>query len=209
MDLVGGRPADLDYMLWLAKNGRTPQAAIAQMLEDAKKIVRRRGFGGELFGKVVKTPWTQSQLWKTMRLLQKQDSIRYDTLLVSVFEGNETALQALIEQNLLAVAMVNGNKTVSAHSPLYLTAFRDIMASDREFSLGMDKFCKEAEINKELTKIENMENELVRLGRYMYNESKLGLQSQGVEQRAQQLDKELQNAVANVAKKRLELAAIV
>eukprot|EP01122_Echinamoeba_exundans_P012852 TRINITY_DN54_c0_g2_i1.p1 TRINITY_DN54_c0_g2~~TRINITY_DN54_c0_g2_i1.p1 ORF type:complete len:694 (+),score=162.95 TRINITY_DN54_c0_g2_i1:38-2119(+) len=181
VDLVGGRPADLDYMLWLMKNGRAPTEAMDQMLEDAKKVVRRKGFGGELFGKVVKTPWTQSHLWKTMRLLQKQDNVPYDSLLVSVFEGNEVALQALIEQNLLSIAILDGKKTVSAHSPLYLAAFRNIMSREKEFSTGMDKFVKEAEITKELGKIEVLENELVRLGRYMYNESKLGLESKGRE----------------------------
>lgn len=191
------------------KNGRSPSFALEQMLEDTKKVVRRKGFGGELFGKVVKTPWTQGHLWKTMRLLQKQDYVVYDTLLVSVFEGNEVALQALIEQNLLAIAMIDDKKTVSAHSPLYLAAFRSIMSKDKDFAVGMDKFVKNAEIAKELTTMETLENELVKLGRYMYNESKLGLESKGVEQRAQQIDRELQTSVANVAKKRAELALIV
>lgn len=209
VSLVGGRPADLDYTLWLMKNGRGPAEALETQLEDAKKVVRRKGFGGELFGKVVKTPWTQAHLWKTMRLLQKQDSVLYDTLLVSVFEGNEMALQALVEQNLLAIAIAEGKKTVSAHSPLYLAAFRSIMTRDKDFCTGMDKFVKEAEINKELGKIEVLENELVRLGKYMYTESKLGLESKGVESRAQQIDRELQIHVANVAKKRVELAQLL
>jgi hypothetical protein len=43
----------------------------------------------------------------------------------------------------------------------------------------------------------------------MYHEYKLGIDSDGVKTRVAQIDKELETAVASVAKKKQELAAIV
>jgi len=67
-----------------------------QMLEEAKKVIRKRGFGQELFGKNTKANWTQVQLWKAIRQLQKNNFVKYDNILVSVFEGNEGALQGTL-----------------------------------------------------------------------------------------------------------------
>lgn len=237
--------------------------SVQQMLDESKKLIRRRGFGLEMFKPNTRVPWTSTHLWKTMRALLGSDYVKYDQVLVSVFEGNEAALQGLIENNLLSITVLDGVKNVSAFSPLFLAAFREIMMKDKEFTVGMDKFCKnvrrafsfvfksrelvsvlrrtagtkihrrratnpqffvflsvfslsppfcgcqQAEITKELTNIENLENELVRLGRFMYHEYKLGLDSQGVKNRVDQIDKDLEVAVVNVAKKKVELAAIV
>jgi len=49
----------------------------------------------------------------------------------------------LVENNILSVEVHHGEKVVTAFSPLYLSAFRDILSHDMEFVLGMDKFCKE------------------------------------------------------------------
>jgi hypothetical protein len=203
------------------------------MLDESKKLIRRRGFGLEMYKANTKAPWTSPHLWKTMKLLASADHIKYDQCLVGVFDGNEAALQGLIDSNLLSVAVVDGEKMLSAFSPLYLAAFREIMTKDRDFAIGMDKFCKnvhilifspfsflstlalnnvvfnQAEITKELTNIDALENELVKLGRFMYHEYKLGIDSDGVKTRVAQIDKELETAVASVAKKKQELAAIV
>jgi len=67
----------------------------------------------------------------------------------------------------------------------------------------------QTEINKDLGKIEAAENEMMRLGRVMYHEFKLGIESPGVQKRLTQIDKDLQTLVVSIGKKKEELADTV
>lgn len=207
VSFVGGRLGDLDHILFQIGRGQSIDAALARMLEDAKMAVRRRGFGGSWFGGS-KLEWSQAALWKTMKLLKEEDVVRYDTVLVTVFDGNEVALRALVENRLLNVtASANGEAILSAHSPLFLAAFRDILENDQEFYWGMEKYCKQAEIDKEIAAVDKIEAELVKLSRYLIQDQ-ISSKAGGIEQRCKQLDIDMKASVERIAKKKQELAAI-
>lgn len=203
--LVGGRLGDLDHILFQIGRGQSVDGALERMLEDAKMSVRRRGFGGSWFGGS-KLEWSQSSFWKTMKLLKNKDVVRYDTVLVTIFDGNEAALRALVENRLLNVtASAEGEAILSAHSPLFLAAFRDILDNDRDLYLGMEKYVKQAEIDKEIAAVDKIEAELVKLSRYL-TQDQVSSKAGGIEQRCKQLDIEMKASVDRLAKKKLELA---
>lgn len=208
VERLGGRLGDLDHILFQIGRGQSVDGALERMLEDAKMAVRRRGLGGSWFGGT-KLEWNQSALWKTMKLLKKEECVRYDTVLVTIFDGNETALRALVESRLLNVTTSSdGEAVLSAHSPLYLAAFRDILENDEELYWGMEKYCKQAEIDKEVAAIDKIEQELVKLSRYLAQDqvtSKAG----GIEQRCKQLDADMKVSVERMTKKKAELAEIL
>ena len=205
--LLGGRLGDLDHILFHIGRGGSIDGALERMLEDAKMSVRRRGLGGSWFGGT-KLEWNQSALWKTMKLLKTEDCVRYDTVLVTVFDGNETALRALVENRLLNVSTSSeGEAVLSAHSPLYLAAFRDILENDEELYWGMEKYCKQAEIDKEIAAVDKIEQELVKLSRYL-TQDHVTTKAGGIEQRCKQLDADMKVSVEKLAKKKAELAEI-
>ena len=207
VSFVGGRLGDLDHILFQIGRGQSVDGALERMLEDAKMAVRRRGFGGSWFGGT-KLEWSQSSFWKTMKLLKDNDVVRYDTVLVTVFDGNESALRALVENRLLNVtASAEGEAILSAHSPLYLAAFRDILENDKEMYWGMEKYCKQAEIDKEIAAVDKIEAELVKLSRYLTQDN-VSSKSGGIEQRCKQLDAEMKASVEKITKKKAELAVI-
>jgi hypothetical protein len=208
VDLVGGRLGDLDHILFQIGRGQPVDGALERMLEDAKMAVRRRGLGGSWFGGS-KLEWNQSALWKTMKLLKEQDCARYDTVLVTIFDGNETALRALVENRLLTVTTASdGESVLAAHSPLYLAAFRDIIKNDEELFWGMEKYCKQAEIDKEIQAVDRIEQELVKLSRYL-SQDHVTTKAGGIEQRVKQLDSDMKISVDKLAKKKAELMEIV
>lgn len=207
IDLIGGRLGDLDHMLFQIARGQPAEQALERMLEDAKMAVRRRGLGGSWFGGT-KLEWSQAHLWKIMKLLKEENAVRYDTVLVTVFDGNETALKALVENRLLNVTTLSdGSSVISAHSPLYLAAFRDILEHDEELYWGMEKYCKVAEIEKEEKVVEKIETELMKLSRYLAQDQ-VSARSGGIEQRCKQLDSEMKASSDKLVKKKAELANI-
>ena len=208
ISLVGGRLGDLDHILFQIGRGQPIDGALERMLEDAKMMVRRRGLGGSWFGGS-KLEWSQTAFWKTLKLLKDQDFVRYDTVLVTIFDGNETALKSLVENRLLNVTTSGeGEAVLSAHSPLYLAAFRDLLEKDEDLFWGMEKYCKQAEIDKETTNVEKMEAELVKLSRYL-TQDQISTKQGGIEQRCKQLDADMKISTDKLAKKKAELTEIV
>lgn len=208
LKLVGGRLGDLDHILFQMGRGQSVEQALSIMLEEAKMTVRRRGLGGQWFGGT-KLDWSQAAFWKIMKLLKHQDYIKLDTVLVTVFEGNEVALRSLVENKLLNVTTsADGEAVLTAHSPLLLAAFRDILEKDTELYWGMEKYCKQVEIDKEAASVDKIETELVKLSRVM-NQDQISVRSGGIEQRCKQLDAELSTVGIKLAKKKEELSDIL
>jgi len=84
--------------------------------------------------------WAKGHLWETMQLIAENQSVSYDQLLFTIFEGDETALQSLVTANLLRI--VHNPDTgrmdkVMAATPLYYYAFKK-MVKDPTLSTGMD-----------------------------------------------------------------------
>lgn len=207
VSLVGGRLGDLDHILFQIGRGQPIEGALDRMLEDAKMTVRRRGLGGSWFGGS-KLEWSQTAFWKTIKLLKEADCVKYDTVLVNIFDGNETALRALVENRLLNVTeTADGEAVLSAHSPLFLAAFRDILQNDEQLFWGMEKYCKAAEIEKEIAAVDKIEVELVKLSRYL-SQDQITTKAGGIEGRCKQLDADMKNSVEKLAKKKAELAEI-
>src|SRR5690606_8357203 len=145
------------------------------------------------------------QLWKVINVLKDKDSIDYDTALIKIFDGDERAIRGIVDQNLITVDYENnGKKVIKAFSPLYLIAFRKIIADNPVFSLGMDKSCKQMDIDKEMAVAEKIENELLKLTKTL--EVSKSFEDHGIIERINSLNEQLLNSSKklNVLKRELD-----
>jgi hypothetical protein len=160
VDVIGGRISDLQFLCERLKRGYTIQNAVNIIVEETKRDILSEGFGGTLF--VEKTPneWTQPQLWRTLKLVVKYNSVPYEQLLYGPFEGNDSALDKLITGTDLLTMKKDG--TVSSFSPLYQRAFKELV-EDVGMIKGMEKTCIKVDVSKNQKYIDDVEAELVRI----------------------------------------------
>jgi hypothetical protein len=93
------------------------------MKEEAKKEIRAKGFGTKFQQQNI-FPWTHRQLWRTIKLIVKFTYVPYDRLVFTVFEGNEAALRALAQANILHFVTIDHQKMVhpfNAHTHTHTT----------------------------------------------------------------------------------------
>lgn len=205
VNLIGGRLGDLDHLLFLVSKNGSIESTLELMLENAIKNIRKRGFGNHIYGQNSKAEYKPQQLWKVINVLKDKDSIDYDTALIKIFDGDERAIRGIVDQNLITVDYENnGKKVIKAFSPLYLIAFRKIIADNPVFSLGMDKSCKQMDIDKEMAVAEKIENELLKLTKTL--EVSKSFEDHGIIERINSLNEQLLNSSKklNVLKRELD-----
>jgi hypothetical protein len=86
----------------------------------------------------------------------------------TVFEGNEAALKALAQANILSFVTINHQRMVTAFSPLYLAAFKEICIHEHAFVNGLEQFGKQADIQDLQKQIVEVCQELVHIGQMIY-----------------------------------------
>jgi hypothetical protein len=167
VELLGGRLSDLERVVTMVKKGISLQKALTIMKDEAKKEIRAKGFGTKFQQQNV-FAWTQRQLWRTIKLLVHTPHIPYDRLVFTVFEGNEAALKALAQANILSFVTINHQRMVTAFSPLYLAAFKEICIHEHAFVNGLEQFGKQADIQDLQKQIVEVCQELVHIGQMIY-----------------------------------------
>ncbi|XP_049850743.1 mitochondrial escape protein 2 homolog [Schistocerca gregaria] len=205
--LLGGRLGDLDHLLFQLSCDRPVDKAVFQMLEDTKMRLRNTGFGPTIFSSS-QSPWNQIQLWKLMMLLQKSPYVDYDYALVTIFEGNESAIEGLVENRILSIHVnANDERLVVPYSPLMSAAFTDLIDRELEFRWGMERYKTVFEIGKDMSLLEKLETELTKLSTF-FSCKGVYPPGEGIENRFLQLDKEIQAVYQRLAAKKRALSTI-
>lgn len=207
--LLGGRLGDLNQLVFLVSKSATIDETLLLMIDDAIKNIRKRGFGNHIFGSgSIKTDWHPAQLWRVMKNFKQKDFIEYDTALVTIFDGDDKAIKATVEQNLLRVEFLeNGVRIIKPFSPLYLAAYRYILEENKVFYYGMEKLCKQMEIDKETAFLSKLEAELLNLSKVLVTASQA--QHEGVIDRINHLNDLINVSSGKLTTKRHELNEIV
>ncbi|GAM18591.1 hypothetical protein SAMD00019534_017660 [Acytostelium subglobosum LB1] len=167
IDTLGGRYSDLNYLSQRMTSGEPVRAVLNSMVARAVGDIRSDGFGlsrkDDDKGKGgVQLKWTRTQVWETIKRVAQSKLVSYDDLLFNVFNGDETALNNIITSGILGFSSHNNERVVTAYSPLYNAAFKQ-MVEDIEFCVGMDIFTQKARIDEEMTKLNKVEEELIKL----------------------------------------------
>eukprot|EP01100_Stratorugosa_tubuloviscum_P001046 TRINITY_DN1235_c2_g2_i1.p1 TRINITY_DN1235_c2_g2~~TRINITY_DN1235_c2_g2_i1.p1 ORF type:complete len:437 (-),score=167.18 TRINITY_DN1235_c2_g2_i1:50-1360(-) len=207
---VGGRLTDLLSLRSKIISGSSPIEAVEQIIQDTIATIR-----SEVFGNSTTAFWTEetsqqqksqfaktrAQSWITFRSVAEKKEIDYDQLVNRVYEGNEEPVHQLISSNILKIII--NKKTgkiekVTAFSPLYLAAFEQ-MIKDEQLSIGLDIMVKKWQIEKEMTKLKQYEDELVKL-RSLVSQGYLGeSEPQVIKERRKQLEGRFQTSITKLA----------
>jgi len=163
-DVVGGRLRDIEYVIANVEAGQNSYIVLNEMIEKSKENIRRTGFGDNLLGVNPRVPWPKNLMWNVMCELKKRPTVPYDEMLLNIFLGNETYLRAMIQAKLLTVNINDeGQKEVMASSPLFRTAFNELIEKDELFSRSLQKQIKIEALELKSKEIKAVEDDLVKI----------------------------------------------
>lgn len=145
--------------------------SMAEMIDDARKDILIKGFGGKFASASTGKKWSKTQLWRSMKQVSVAPAreVDYITLLDVVFEGDEEPLHAMVKENLLGITvrkLPDGRETkvVNAHSPLLLASFRELVRDDT-IRKRMEKLVTDEKVDKVKKDVRDIEEELTRLAK--------------------------------------------
>jgi hypothetical protein len=106
-------------------------------------------------------------MWQVLTMLVNSPTgtVLYDDVLFNIFSGDDTPLKSLVRADLLRVepALSSGGDRLKAGSPVMNEAFKRLLHQQAKLKPGMDLMVINAQINKEQTKINSIEEELMRI----------------------------------------------
>lgn len=171
VSIIGGHISDLETLIVRFRSGKGITESVSEMLDDAKKQLLLRGFGGKLGSVSTGNKWTKTQLWSTMKALSNGAPADYFTLLDTIFEGDEEPLHSLVKQNILSMSIQQTagreSKLVRAHSPLTQRAFQELL-NDTKIKMRMEKLITDEKAGLVKKDIRDVEEELLRLAKTTY-----------------------------------------
>ncbi|KAH0351838.1 hypothetical protein KCU81_g1905, partial [Aureobasidium melanogenum] len=160
---LGGRLTDLEFLARRIKAGETPRKAVREIVEQsASEILKMFVLGQEDGGR----QWTPQQAWLLIKQLAKDQSIRYNEILLSdsYKTGGEKALAALEQAELIAIQSYNGRPyAIKPGRPVYQPAFEKL-TEDKVLQSRMDLAVLAEGIKAESQSIDKYEQELRLLG---------------------------------------------
>lgn len=159
---LGGRLTDLEFVARRIKAGETPKKAVGEIIEQsASEILKMYILDVDKSRK-----WTAEQAWMLVKWLSKQDSIRYNEVLLSDIykSAGEATLQALEQAELITIVSSNGRpNSIKPGKPVYSAAFRRL-AQDHVLQARLDLAILSELIKIETAGIDKIESELNLLG---------------------------------------------
>ncbi|TGJ86085.1 hypothetical protein E0Z10_g2714 [Xylaria hypoxylon] len=168
---LGGRLTDLEYLARRIKVGQSPKQAVAEITEQAaSEILKMFLLPGKASGNG-DHKWSMEQAWYLVNLLSKDDTLRYNEVLLSDTFGSsltapdgESALEGLTNAELITVRFSAGRPcSIVAGKPVYQAAFRQL-AADKVLSAKMELARMKELVKIEGGNIDKAEKELVLLG---------------------------------------------
>ena len=159
---LGGRLTDLEFVARRIKAGETPKKAVGEIIEQsASEILKMYILDVDKSRK-----WTAEQAWMLVKWLSKQDSIRYNEVLLSDIykSAGEATLQALEQAELITIVSSNGRpNSIKPGKPVYSAAFRRL-AQDHVLQARLDLAILSELVKIETAGIDKIESELNLLG---------------------------------------------
>jgi len=128
---LGGRMVDLELLVYKARSGQTITHAVDDIVRRNVVELRKAAFGDDSED-AKHLPWTRAQAWKIVTELAKKPETSYAKLLLDFpFKGNEAALKALEEHDLISVQYVDGRASkVRPGKPVFRQAFAALVEGE-------------------------------------------------------------------------------
>ncbi|KAK4187586.1 RNA12 protein-domain-containing protein [Podospora australis] len=138
IEALGGRLTDLQVLARRLKVGQSPKKAVSDIIEQsASEILRMFLLTGNKTNDGVDKKWSTEQAWYLIKEIAKNDSLKYnEVLLANTFASSttpaatnpEAALEALANTELITVKSQHGRPaTIRAGKPVYLAAFARLL----------------------------------------------------------------------------------
>ncbi|TKY89947.1 hypothetical protein EX895_001245 [Sporisorium graminicola] len=133
VDKLGGRLTDLETLVQKVSLGQTVESAVHDIISRSVVELRKNAFGDDS-GEASSLPWTRAQAWTIVSKLAKTDEISYYGLLYNEFKGNETAIKALEQAEIISVRHHEGRPSaIRAGRPVMQQAIKKLVG-DRVFN---------------------------------------------------------------------------
>ncbi|CBQ68428.1 related to PRP12-involved in early maturation of pre-rRNA [Sporisorium reilianum SRZ2] len=133
VDKLGGRLTDLETLVQKVSLGQTVESAVQDIISRSVVELRKNAFGDDS-GEASSLPWTRAQAWTIVSKLARTGEIAYYGVLHNEFKGNEAAIKALEQAELIAVRHHDGRPSaIRAGRPVMQQAIKRLVG-DRVFS---------------------------------------------------------------------------
>ncbi|CDU25343.1 related to PRP12-involved in early maturation of pre-rRNA [Sporisorium scitamineum] len=133
VDKLGGRLTDLETLVQKVSLGQTVESAVHDIISRSVVELRKNAFGDDS-GEASSLPWTRAQAWTIVSKLAKTGEISYYGLLHNEFKGNETAIKALEQAEIISVRHHDGRPSaIRAGRPVMQQAIKKLVG-DRVFN---------------------------------------------------------------------------
>jgi len=133
VDKLGGRLTDLETLVQKVSLGQTVESAVQDIILRSVVELRKNAFGDDS-GEASSLPWTRSQAWTVVNKLAKKGEVSYYGLLHNEFKGNEDAIKALEQAEIISVRHHDGRPSaIRAGRPVMQEAIKRLVG-DRVFN---------------------------------------------------------------------------
>lgn len=198
---LGGRISDIEAFISRVNSGSSPTDVVHEMISDAETTIRNTGFGGKFLTASSGKKWNPVHLWKAIKAIVENHSVRYDELLFLCFNGDNEALQSLVTNKIFTAEKSNGVLYIFAFSSLYYKGMEKLVKESPKLKRGLDIAEKKADIAKDMDEINKIEDELAKLQDHDTHNS-------SIENRKNHLFLQLAHFNTRVEKKENDLRAI-
>lgn len=133
VDKLGGRLTDLETLVQKVSLGQSVESAVQDIISRSVVELRKNAFGDDS-SEASTLPWTRSQAWTVVNKLAKRGQVSYYGLLHNEFKGNEGAIKALEQAEIISVRHYDGRpSSIRAGRPVMQEAIKRLV-SDRVFN---------------------------------------------------------------------------
>lgn len=133
VDLLGGRLTDLEALVQKVGLGYTVESAVKDIIARTVIEIRKNAFGDDLEDAKALS-WSRGQAWLIVERLANKGELPYYSLLHDGLKGDESALKAMEQAELISVRHIDGRPGfIRAGRPVILQALKEL-CRDRVFA---------------------------------------------------------------------------
>lgn len=190
VDLLGGRLTDLEALVQKVGLGYTVETAVKDIIARTVVEIRKNAFGDDLEDAKA-LPWSRGQAWLIVEQLANKGELPYYALLHDGLKGDEAALKAMEQAEMISVRHVDGRPgTIRAGRPVVQQALKEL-CRDRVFADTQRYLSNASSIASCEKLIREAEGEIRELGECFQSTGNVAKSSQATRDRLEHLLKAL------------------
>ncbi|EIM82494.1 exonuclease [Stereum hirsutum FP-91666 SS1] len=163
VERLGGRASDLASLIHKVRGGQRVVDAVDDIVRRGVSELRKNAFGDDMEDAKA-LPWTREQAWAVLKALSGANEVPYHDVLVNFpFKGDEAALRAMEQAELITIGTHNERPSViRPGKPVYHYVFERLV-SDPIFQATQDLAFNTKLVEAAETIVKSCESELIAL----------------------------------------------